>query len=192
MLAPNASIVSIIDIQSLIAVIHVIERDYAKVRVGQEAVITTDAFVGKAFRGKVVRVAPLLKVASREASVEMEVPNPESLLKPGMFVRAEMEFDKKEHATVVPARAVTKKNGRAGVFLVNTQEMKAHFVPVTLGITSREWAEVVDPPLSGPVVTLGQHLLQEGSSVILTGETREPPPMGVPGDRRMGKKGREG
>ena len=89
-------------------------------------------------------------------------------------------------------KSVTKRNGKPGVFLVDTQEMKAHFVPVTIGITSREWVEVVDPPLSGPVVTLGQHLLQEGSSVILTGENRESAPSGVPGDRRMGKKGREG
>lgn len=192
MLAPNASIVSVIDIQSLIAVVYVIERDYAKVRIGQEAVITTDAFDGRVFSGKVARVAPLLKVASREARIEMEVPNPEGLLKPGMFIRAEMEFDKKENATVVPVHAVTKRNGKSGVFLVDTQEMKAHFVPVTLGITSKGWAEVVDPPLSGPVVTLGQHLLQEGAAVILPGESREPRPRGVPGDKTLRKKGREG
>jgi RND family efflux transporter MFP subunit len=193
MLAPNASIVSIIDIQNLIAVIYVIERDYAKVRIGQEAVITTDAFDGRVFRGKVVRVAPLLKVASREARVEMEVPNPEGLLKPGMFIRAEMEFDKKENALVIPVQAITKRNGKSGVFLVDTQEMKAHFVPVIFGITSKEWAEVVDPPLSGPVVTLGQHLLQEGSTVILPGEKREPRSRGVPGDKTNRKKrGREG
>jgi RND family efflux transporter MFP subunit len=111
MLAPNASIVSILDIDTLIGVIYVIERDYPKVRVGQEGIITTDAFRGKNFYGKVVRVAPILKETSREARVEMEVPNPEGLLKPGMFIRVEMEFAEKENAMLVPIRALTKRTG---------------------------------------------------------------------------------
>ena len=41
MLAPNASIVSILDIGTLTAVVHVIERDYSKIVTGQEAVVTT-------------------------------------------------------------------------------------------------------------------------------------------------------
>jgi len=67
MLAPNASIVSILDTHILEAVIYVIERDYPQVRVGQAARITTDAFPGKSFPGKIVRVAPLLKETSRQA-----------------------------------------------------------------------------------------------------------------------------
>jgi RND family efflux transporter MFP subunit len=192
MLAPNASIVSIIDIQSLIAVIYVIERDYPKVRIGQVAAITTDAYDGKVFSGRVVRVAPLLKVASREARVEIEVPNQKGLLKPGMFMRAEIEFDKKLNATVIPVHALAKRNGKTGVFLVDTHEMKAKFVPVTLGITTKDWAEVVEPTMSGNVVTLGQHLLEDGSPIVLPGESREPPLKGMPGDKMIRNKGREG
>jgi RND family efflux transporter MFP subunit len=187
MLAPNASIVSILDINRLIAVIYVIERDYPKVRVGQEGVISTDAFRGKGFYGKVARIAPLLKETSREARVEMEVPNPKGFLKPGMFIRVQMEFAKKEDVTVVPIRALTKRNGKQGVFVADTQELRAHFVPLTLGIVDRERAEVVDPPLSGYVVTLGQHLLEEGSKIVLSNANRATPPMG-----RSGKKSVKG
>ncbi len=167
MLKANDPIVSILDINSLTGVIHVIERDYSKVRTGQEAIVTTDAFPGVTFTGRIVRVAPLLKETSRQARVEIEIPNPKGILKPGMFVRVKIEFAKKENATVVPLNALVKRNRQQGVFLADVRNMKAHFVPVTVGIINRELAEVVKPSLSGLVVTLGHHLLEDGSPIIL-------------------------
>ena len=167
MLAPNTSIVSILDIDSLLALIYVIERDYSKVRIGQEGIVSTDAFPGRNFSGKVLRLAPLLKETSRQARVEIEVPNPEGLLKPGMFVRVQIEFTHKENATVVPVSALIKRKGVVGVFLADPAEMKARFFPLTIGIVNSEWAEVVKPSLDGSVVTLGHHLLEEGSTIIL-------------------------
>jgi RND family efflux transporter MFP subunit len=167
MLKANDPIVSILDIHSLTGLIYVIERDYSKVRTGQEAIVTTDGFPGKTFTGKILRVAPLLKETSRQARVEIEIPNPAGILKPGMFIRVQIEFAEHKDATVVPLNALVKRNGQQGVFLADTENMKAHFVPVTLGITDRELAEVVEPSLSGLVVTLGQHLLEDGSVIIL-------------------------
>ena len=60
-----------------------------------------------------------------------------------------------------------------GVFLVDTNAMKASFIPVTLGIVNGDSAEVINPPLSGMVVTLGQHLLEDGSAVLLHDERPE-------------------
>ncbi len=170
MLAPNASIASVLDIHFIIGVIFVIERDYSKVRIGQRASISTDAYAEKIFPGKVVRVAPLIKETSREARVEIEIPNPEARLKPGMFIRVEIEFSRQEDATVVPFRALTKRGDRQGVFIADPKEKKAHFVPLRLGIGYDEWIQVIDPELSGSVVTLGQHMLEDGSAILLPGE----------------------
>ena len=183
MLAPNTPIVSVLDIGSLTAVIHVIERDYSKVRVGQLAVVTTEAFPNMTFSGKIIRIAPFLKETSRQARVEIEVSNPEGLLKPGMFMRVQIEFSKHDSATVVPLNALTKRSGHQGVFLANTRDMKAHFVSVTLGIINDKWAEVVTPKLTGSVVTLGQHLLEEDSAIILP-EPKSLPPE-APGDKHL-------
>ena len=185
MLAPNTPIVSVLDISSLTAVIHVIERDYSKVLMGQQAVITTDAFPGKTFSGKIIRIAPLLKETSRQARVEIEVPNSEGLLKPGMFVRVQIEFSKHDNATVVPLKALIKRSSQQGVFLVNTKDMKAHFISVTLGTINGKWAEVVTPKLTGSVVTLGQHLLEEGSPIILPGTKPKSLPTQTPGDKSL-------
>jgi multidrug efflux pump subunit AcrA (membrane-fusion protein) len=105
MMAPNTAIVSVLDIGALTAVIHVIERDYPKIKVGQAATVIADAFPGKAFTGRIIRVAPLLKETSRQARVEIEIPNRESLLAPGMFVRVEIDFSRHDDATLIPLSA---------------------------------------------------------------------------------------
>lgn len=171
MLAPNTPIASVLDIGKLIAAIHVIERDYPKIQLELEAVISTDAFPGRTFAGKVIRIAPILKEKSREARVEIEIPNAQKLLKPGMFVRVQIQFDEHENVTVIPVAALVKRNGTQGVFLVDFQEQKARFVPVAVGIVNSVQAEVLNPPITGSVVTLGHHLLEDGTLIILPGKS---------------------
>ena len=168
MLAPNTPIVSILDIGKLIAAIHVIERDYPKIKPGLEAMISTDAFPGRTFTGNVVRIAPLLKESSRQARVEMEIPNTEELLRPGMFIRARVEFASHEDATLIPFAALARRNGNQGIFIAEPDENKVRFVSVTVGITNNEWAEILEPQITGLVVTLGNHLLEDGSDITIS------------------------
>jgi RND family efflux transporter MFP subunit len=167
LIAPNTPIVSVLDIDPLKAVIHIIERDYSSIRIGQEAEITTDAFPREKFVGNVIRVAPVLKETSRQARVEIEISNSDYRLKPGMFIRARIEFSRKPDAQTVPVSALVNYHGNRGVFLVDSTEKKVKFIPLTTGIVDNEWAEILEPKLSGSVVTLGQHLLEDGASVIL-------------------------
>ncbi len=167
LLQVNQSIVSILENNPLTAVVYVIERDYPKVKIGQEAVVTTDAYPDRAFTGVIVRIAPLLKESSRQARVEVEVPNPDRLLKPGMFVRTQVEFDRHENATLIPLPALVRRNGKEGVFIADAEKLKVRFVPVTTGIIDGELVEITQPEISGLVVTLGNHLLEDGSDITL-------------------------
>ncbi|NQU03794.1 MAG: efflux RND transporter periplasmic adaptor subunit [Syntrophaceae bacterium] len=176
MLKSNDPIVSIISINPLTAVIHVIERDYPRIKIGQQAVITTDAFPNKTFNGTIQRISPILKESSRQAQVQIMASNPRWLLKPGMFVRVEIEFAMHTGATVVPISSLVKRDDSQGVFLIDRETMKARFIPLKLGIINGDHAEVVSPPLSGLVVTMGQHLLEDGTPVLLPGEQKEPSP----------------
>jgi multidrug efflux pump subunit AcrA (membrane-fusion protein) len=170
--------------------------------VGQQAIVSTDAYPDKTFTGGIVRIAPLLKETSRQARVEIEIANTDHLLKPGMFIRAQIEFARHDNATLVPLAALVKRNGKQGVFVAKlgptaenakTAEEKsrlkisassAHsaaktgrvsFVPVTVGIISGEVVEVLEPStFAGPglVVTMGNHLLEDGSDIMLPEENK--------------------
>ena len=130
------------------------------------------------------RVAPLLKETSREARVEVDVDNADSALKPGMFVNARIEFASKADATIVPTSAVVNRGALQGLFLADRETKKAEFRAATVGIVEGDRAEIVEPAgLTGYVVTLGHHLLENGTALILTEDApaaARPPP----GDKR--------
>ena len=169
LLKANDPIVSVLDDRVLIAVINVIERDYPKIKVEQVAALSTEAYPDRAFTGKVVRIAPLLKETSRQARVEIQVPNEKGPLKSGMFITASIEFARHEGAALVPRSALVRREGRQGIFLADLDQRKARFVPVTVGIVEGELAEIVRPEkLSGHVVTLGQHLLVDGAGIVIS------------------------
>ncbi len=168
MLTPNAPILSILEIDPLLAVIHITDKDYFRLKTGQSTLISSDALPDQTATGEIVRIAPLLKETSREARVEIEFANPEGLFKPGMFINVRIEFAAHEEATLVPVSSVVKRDNQQGVFLVDMDNEVAHFVPVTVGISTSELAEIIEPsPFSGYVVSLGQHLLADGSPIIL-------------------------
>jgi RND family efflux transporter MFP subunit len=168
MLSSNTAILSIIELQPIIAVIHVTDKDYFRLKTGQKSIITSSAFPGEEFSGLLVRIAPLLKETSREARVEIEIDNAEAILKPGMFINAQIEFAQREEATIVPYSALVRRSGQQGVFLADLENKKARFTPVKVGIVDGERAEILEPsPMSGYVVTLGHHLLEDGTTIIL-------------------------
>lgn len=175
MVSSRDPIVSVLDIDTLIAVIHVIERDYSKIDRGQEAEIINDAYPGRSFTGKVVRIAPILIESSRQARIEIEIPNPKAVLKPGMFVQARIEFARKDNAIVIPLKALTRSNEQTGVFLVDESEQKVRFVSISTGIINEHWVEVLNPVLLGKVATLGMDKLQDGSNIILPGSESNVP-----------------
>jgi len=172
LLQVNQPIVSILENKPLTAVVYVVERDYPKIKVAQQSVVTTDAYPDRAFTGSIVRIAPLLQESSRQARVEIEIPNSDQLLKPGMFVRVRIEFASHDNATLIPLTALVERNGRQGIFIADPDNLKARFVPVTVGIINDELAEVLEPDISGLAVTMGNHLLEDGSAITLPEKQR--------------------
>jgi RND family efflux transporter MFP subunit len=177
-IAANTPIVSVLDIRDLVAVIHVAERDYPRLRVGQSASVRADPYPGQRFAAEIVRLAPQFREESRQARVEVRVPNPEGLLKPGMFVRVEVQLDQADEATAVPVAGLVEREGRTGVFLVEASGEAVRFVPVEVGIVESGRAQILSPVIAGEVVTLGQHLLDDGATVTVTRGAPEPPAEG--------------
>ena len=181
LLSPNSPVVSLIGIDKVIVRATIIERDYGRINVGQISEVEVDAYPLKRFYGRVARIAPMLQEASRVAQMEVEVANDSLFIKPGMFTRVKVILTEKDSAQVVPGSAVVNRSGKDGIFVVGSGEPVAHYFPVEVGIVTREKIEILSPKLEGMVVTLGQHLLEDGSPVILPGSDEE---SGSGGSRR--------
>lgn len=172
--AANAPLVSVAALDPLVAVIFVTEKDYARMQVGQSAVLTTDAWPGRSFEARVARLAPVFDQLSRQARVELAAPNPELKLKPGMFVRVTIVLRESPRATLVPLDALVRRDNEQGVFLVSDDGTTARWTPVRVGIREGDVVEVLGENIAGRVVTLGQQLVEDGSTLRITA-TRSPP-----------------
>ncbi len=169
----NTPILSVLDINSVRAVISVPEREYPKIALNDTVIVTTDAFPGRQFRGRVSRIPQELGQLTREAEVEVAVDNQDLALKPGMFVRADIEFARRDGATAAPLEAVVRRDdGQRGVYVVNADRTQVTFEPVTEGIVDGSLVELVDANglLDREVVVLGQHLLKDGITIRVAGE----------------------
>ncbi len=171
LLAPNTAVVSVIEIDSVIVRTTITERDYGLIAAGQQVEVAVDAFPSRSFPGRVSRIAPMLQEASRVAQMEVEVKNDSLLLKPGMFAGVSVMIASKESAQIVPSEAVVSRGEETGIFIVQVGETVAHYFPVRTGIVTPHLTEIVSPRIEGLVVTLGQHLLNDGSPVLLPAET---------------------
>ena len=98
------------------------ETDYTKVKKGDKVVFTADALPGKSFEGTVKRLYPTMDAGSHTFNVEVSIPNTKRELRPGMYVRADVNFGDNRSLTI-PDTAVLKMQGAGTrtVFVINDE-----------------------------------------------------------------------
>lgn len=143
MVNTNTAIASVVDISRLRLVANVVEKDLRMVTAGDTAVVEVDAYPGEKFSGKIARVSPVLDPATRTAVMEVEIPNGDGRLKPGMYARINLTVEEHTNALVIPKTAVVDYSNQRGVWVPDDGD-RAMFVPLKLGIENSEFIEVLD------------------------------------------------
>jgi RND family efflux transporter MFP subunit len=168
----NTSFISVVDVRTVRLVINVIEKDLRRISVGLASKVEVDAFPGETFEGRVARIAPILDPATRTAQVEIEIPNPDFRLKPGMYARVKFTVERHEAALVVPTLAVVDVSGKLGVFLPSGESNDtATFHPITVGIEHQDFTEITSGLNQGDrVISTGAAALREGDRITLNGQ----------------------
>ena len=174
--AANAALLRIVEMNPLMAVFFVTERDYTLLQTGQAVTLRTDAHPGTVFEGRIARIAPVFHESTRQARVEVEVGNAEQRLKPGMFVRATVVLGRVEDAIIVPEQALVRRDGRDGVFVVAEDGQSVFWREVEVGFRQDGRVQITGDGLNTQVVTLGQQLLDNKSDVSITGRMNRSAP----------------
>lgn len=192
MVNTNTAIASVVDITRLRLVANVVERDLRIVSAGDTAVVEVDAYPGEKFSGKIARVSPVLDPATRTAVMEVEIPNGDAKLKPGMYARINLTVEEHENALVVPKEAVIDYSNQRGVWVPNEQD-RAAFVPLKLGIENTEQIEVLGGMNEGTrFVTTGAGAVRNNDQLLYAGQAgggQGGPGAGAPGAGRGGRGG---
>jgi RND family efflux transporter MFP subunit len=165
--AANSSLLLIVDLNPIVGVIFVTERDYAHLKPGQLVSLTTDAYPGEQYPGRIARIAPIFRKSTRQARIEMIIDNPQHRLKPGMFIRATVVLAREPEAVIIPQQAVTIRDDRSGVFIVSEDGRSVAWHEVKTGIREGNRVQVEGEGLTGRVVILGQQLVKDGSAITI-------------------------
>lgn len=168
LITANSPIFNIVSLDPLLVVVEVIEKDYPRIQPGQEAELQTEAWPGETFKGRVLRVAPVLSATSRQARVELEVSNPDLRLKPGMFTEVKFIFKELKNVWSVPQDVPFRRSDGFVIFVADPGTKTVQLRPVILGLSENGQVELVGAEaIEGPVVFIGQHLLEDGMSYRL-------------------------
>jgi membrane fusion protein (multidrug efflux system) len=163
----KAAIVTLMQVDLLKVNVAVSEQYYPLIKKGMNATITADVYKDEIFNGKVLLVSPTINSATRSFITEIELPNKNELLKPGMFVRVSMNLGEVE-TFVVPASTVLLQEGTNVRYVYTEDQGVAKRVEVLLGKRFDDKLEIISDNLSE-----NDRIVSEGQSRLLNDDKIE-------------------
>ena len=145
--------------------INVSEIYFTKVKKGAPVDVKLDVYGDEAFEGKISLIYPTIDPTTRTFQVEIQLPNQNQKVRPGMFARASLNFGTEENV-VVPDLAIVKQAGAGDRYVYVYKDGKVTYNKVELG--RRMGAEYVlksGVPNNSQVVIAGQTRLINGTEV---------------------------
>lgn len=139
MASPEDQLYTIANLSNVWIELDIFERDLARVAIGQRVDVSTAAWPGRTFPGRIVYVGAVLDSSKRTVKARVEIPNGDGALKPGMFANARIQVGGEgPPMVVVPQDAVQEVEGRRVVFVPGDRPGEFRAQPVELGETLDE------------------------------------------------------
>jgi RND family efflux transporter MFP subunit len=163
-LAAGAPIATLVRTHPLRLRVPVPEREGAGVRAGHAVTLTVEGDP-TVYRGRVVRLSPIVQEQNRTLMAEAEVPNEKGFLRPGSFARVDIMTEVGQPVVIVPASALIVFAGVEKVMVV--RQGKTVEVRVTTGRRLGEDIEIVEGLKRGEDVVASPGNLAGGQSVTV-------------------------
>jgi multidrug efflux pump subunit AcrA (membrane-fusion protein) len=146
--------VTLIDLDRLEVAAYVDEVDVGRVRVGQKASFSVDAFPGEEFTGTVTAIYPRAVIQSNVVNyiTTVAIENPDGKLKPDMTANVTVSLDERKGVLAVPDRALRRERGRTVVYVASGAGAEPREVKV--GLRGGGMAEIVSGLAEGEQVQI--------------------------------------
>jgi len=157
-------LVALVDLDTLKLDFKLPEKYLARLRVGQQVSIATEALPGETFTGEIYAISPLVDDQSRSIELRAKIHNSKQRLLPGLFTRVELLLERLPQALMIPEQAIIPGAGGFSVYRVNQDKIEG--APVTLGVRRSGSVQITSGLNPGDViVTAGQLKLRPGAPV---------------------------
>lgn len=161
---PNTRLYTMGDLDSVRVEVAVTDRMVGRIEPGQTARITAPALGDSVISAEVARISPFMNSESYSAEAEIEIPNPEGVLKAGMFVTVDVAYGESRMATLVPFSALYEDptTGTRGIFVAPTLGTELPVNP------PESYSSDDPPPLTQPTPTTFREveILAEGEQMV--------------------------
>jgi membrane fusion protein (multidrug efflux system) len=162
-------LINLEDISTLKIDFRLPESYLGQLKPGQSIEISTDALPGQRFEAVLDAINPLVDTNGRAISCRALLSNAEAKLRPGMFVRVRLIFEKRSNVLLIPEQALVPDAKAPYVFRVS--DGKAARVVVKPGLRRNAQVEIIEGLAAGDeIVTAGQLKLRDGAPVRALGE----------------------
>jgi len=156
----------------LVAYLFVPERDFRQIVAGQPVQIEIDALPGTVINATVTRVSPIVDPDTGTFKITIEIPAAGQRIKPGMFGRMRVVYDKHEDVLQIPRSAILETGGESSVFVVENEVGIRK--PVETGFSSEGMVEITSGLTDGEnVITVGHVGLKNNAKVIVINAPKE-------------------
>ncbi len=113
---PDTKLYTIADLSTVWVYANVFQDDIGRLKPGDQAQVTVDAYPGRHFNGRIDQILPQVDMATRTVRVRLVFSNPGVILKPGMYVNVAIAV-RLGRQMVIPASAVLQTGTRAIAFV---------------------------------------------------------------------------
>ncbi len=195
---PQAELYTVADLSTVWVQGKVFAYELPHVALGMPATVTFSSLVGQSFAGKIVFIDPVVDEMTRTVQVRLEVPNPDGLIKPGMFANVLITHAMGSGLTV-PTSAVIRTGERDIAFRAVSADL---FLPVQVKISPLRFEdrfEILEGLKAGDEVVTSANFLIDSESRLRAGGGGmtgmpgmgewEKGAVGKPAEKEMDKKG---
>lgn len=156
----------IAQVGSLRTYVNVPQNNAKAVHIGQTARLTFSDFPGRRFFGTVTRTANALDPASRTMLVEVDVPNKDGALMPGLYAQVDLNSDRADPPLVVPSQALIVRTDGAQVAEVGPDNI-VHLKKIEIGRDYGDRVEIMQGVADGAtIVAAPGDAAQEGARIV--------------------------
>jgi membrane fusion protein (multidrug efflux system) len=184
MINPGQQVVALTSLDPVYVDFALPQQHLGKLSPGLEVRVTTDSLPGRVFPGKLTAVNSMVDTATRNVSVQATLENPDHLLRPGMFAKAEVVLPEKSAALVIPGSAVSYAPFGDSVFVIEkkkdektgkeTEVIRQQFVRI--GEARGDFVSVTEGLKAGEtVVSTGVFKLRNGMAVTINNDLAPKP-----------------
>jgi RND family efflux transporter MFP subunit len=147
-------VVTVAQVNVLRLRIPVPESIAAKIKIGDSADVHVQA-AGEHFTGKVARFTDSLDMSTRTMQVEVDVPNPNYHLQPGMYANVQLSANSRPDALTVPIEAIQRSETKKTTVLIVDPHNRVQSREVQVGVESSNNVEILDGLTEGERVIVG-------------------------------------